>query len=151
MKGEFNPRTDHEGTEGERRYVSTLSLTSALDGGGWLTTRPDRFTPGKETRYPFYGRLGGPQCQSGRVTKISPALGFDPRTGHPIASRYTDYAIPALSSALLMEILVVFLRLSKLIRSQYLKSGQESHVCLVYYKLQIHRSSHGYEYEGIVL
>ena len=26
-------------------YISTLSLTSALDGGGWSTPRPGRFTP----------------------------------------------------------------------------------------------------------
>jgi len=35
---------------GEKRYSSTLSLTSALDAGGWSTPRPGRFTPGKETR-----------------------------------------------------------------------------------------------------
>ena len=29
-------------------YSSTLSLTSALDGGGWSTPRPGRFTPGKD-------------------------------------------------------------------------------------------------------
>ena len=29
-------------------YSSTLSLTSALDGGGWPTPRPDRFTPGND-------------------------------------------------------------------------------------------------------
>jgi hypothetical protein len=57
--------------------------------------RPGRFTPGKETRYPFYRRLGGPQGRSGRVRKISPPRGFDPRTVQPVASRYTDYAIPA--------------------------------------------------------
>ena len=34
------------GTEGEQRYDSTLSLTTALDVGGWLTQRPGRFTPG---------------------------------------------------------------------------------------------------------
>jgi hypothetical protein len=33
-KGKVLPRTGHEGTEGEYRYSSTLSLTSALDGGG---------------------------------------------------------------------------------------------------------------------
>ena len=27
---------------------STLSLNSALDGGGWSTPRPGRFTPGKD-------------------------------------------------------------------------------------------------------
>ena len=29
-------------------------------GGGWLTPRPGGFTPGKGTRWPLYGRLGGP-------------------------------------------------------------------------------------------
>ena len=29
-------------------YSSTLSLTSALDGGGWSTPRPGRFTSGKD-------------------------------------------------------------------------------------------------------
>jgi hypothetical protein len=28
-----HPRTDHEEPEGEQKYSSTLSLTSALDGG----------------------------------------------------------------------------------------------------------------------
>jgi hypothetical protein len=47
------------------------------------------------TRYPLYRRLGGPQIRSGRVLKISPPSGFDPRTVQPVASRCTDYAIPA--------------------------------------------------------
>jgi hypothetical protein len=29
-------------------YSSTLPSTSALDGGGWSTPRPGRFTPGKD-------------------------------------------------------------------------------------------------------
>ena len=29
-------------------YTSTLRSTSALEGGGWSTPRPDRFTPGKD-------------------------------------------------------------------------------------------------------
>ena len=37
--------TWHEGPEGEKRYSSTLYLTSALDGGGWSTPCPSRFTP----------------------------------------------------------------------------------------------------------
>jgi hypothetical protein len=41
-------------------------------------------------RYPLYRRLGGPQGWSGRVRKISPPLGFDPRTVQLVASRYTD-------------------------------------------------------------
>jgi hypothetical protein len=46
--GKFHPGTDHEGPEVECEYSSTFSLTSALDGGGWSTQRPGRFTPGKE-------------------------------------------------------------------------------------------------------
>jgi hypothetical protein len=33
-EGKFNPRTDQELPEGERRYGCTLSLTSALGGYG---------------------------------------------------------------------------------------------------------------------
>jgi hypothetical protein len=89
-KGKVLPRTGYEGPLGEWRYSSTLSLTLALDEGRWSTPRPGRFTPEKETRYPLYRRLGGPQGRSGRVRKISTPLGFDPRTVQPVASRYTD-------------------------------------------------------------
>jgi len=47
-KGKFHSRTGHEGPDGEETYSSTLSLTSALDRGGWSTPRPGRFTPGKD-------------------------------------------------------------------------------------------------------
>ena len=77
------------------RDCSILSLTSALDGGGWLAPRPCHFTRGKETRYPLYRRLGRPQDRSERVRKISPPPEFDPETVQPVASRYTAWAIPA--------------------------------------------------------
>jgi hypothetical protein len=51
--------------------------------------------PPRKTRFPLYRRLGGPQGRSGRVMKNSSPPGFDPRTVHPVASRYTDWAIPA--------------------------------------------------------
>ena len=51
--------------------------------------------PGK-TRYPLYRRLGGPQGRSGRLRKTWPPPAFDTRTVQPIASRYTDWATPAL-------------------------------------------------------
>jgi len=44
-KGKVHHRTGQEGPEGEYRYSSTVSLTSALGGGGWSTPRPGRFTP----------------------------------------------------------------------------------------------------------
>ena len=60
VQGTVRPSTGHEASEGENRYSSTLSLTSALDRGGWLTPRPGPFTPGKETRCLLNRRLGGP-------------------------------------------------------------------------------------------
>jgi rRNA maturation protein Nop10 len=74
-------------------YSSTLPATSALDGGGWSTPRPGRFTPGKDP-LPMYMRLGGPQGRCGRVRKISRPPGFDPRTVQSLASRYTDLSYP---------------------------------------------------------
>ena len=61
-------------------YSSTFSLTSAQDRGGWSTICRGRFTPGKKTRYTLFRRLGEPQNRCGRVRKISPPPGFDPRT-----------------------------------------------------------------------
>ena len=47
-RGKGHPRTDHKGPEGEESCSNTLSLASALDGGGWSTARPGRFTPVKD-------------------------------------------------------------------------------------------------------
>ena len=63
-------------------------------GVGSQRYAPAVLPPGK-TRYPLYRRLGGLQGRSGQVQKISPPPGFDPRTVLPVASRYTDWAIPA--------------------------------------------------------
>ena len=93
-KGAVYPRTIREDPEGENMYSPILSLISTLDGCGWLTPRLDHFTPGKETRYALYRRLGGPQGRSGRVWKISPPPGFDRLTVQTVASHYTDHAIP---------------------------------------------------------
>jgi hypothetical protein len=76
LKVKVRLRRDHESADGQQRYSSTLSLTSALDGNRWLTPRPGRFTPGQETRYPLYRRLGGSEGRSGRLWKISPPPGF---------------------------------------------------------------------------
>ena len=48
-KGTVHPRTGHEGPEGEKRYGSTLSLTSALDKGGWSMPHLCHFTPRKDS------------------------------------------------------------------------------------------------------
>ena len=67
-------------------------MTTALEGGEGSGSRPGRSLPPGKIRYPLCRRLVGPQGRSGQVRKISPPLGFDPRTVQPVSSRYTDYA-----------------------------------------------------------
>ena len=62
-------------------------------GVGGQHHAPAALPPGK-IRYPLYRRLGRPQGRSERVREISPPSGFDPQTVQPVASRYTDWAIP---------------------------------------------------------
>jgi hypothetical protein len=95
VKGKRHPITGHEGPVGEYRYSCTLSLTSALYGVGVQHQAPAALPPGKETQYPLYKRLGGPQGRVGRLRKISPPLGIDSRFFQFVASRYTACAIPA--------------------------------------------------------
>jgi len=63
-----HPRTGHKGPEEESKYNSTLSLTLALDRGGWLMSRPGCVTPRND---PLYRRLGGAQCRSRIPTGIT--------------------------------------------------------------------------------
>jgi hypothetical protein len=71
-------------------YSFTLSLTSVLDGGGWSRPSTGRFTPRNK---PYRGP-GGLQGRYGQVQKKPATPGFQPRTFQPVASRYTDCAIP---------------------------------------------------------
>jgi hypothetical protein len=64
------PTTDHEGPDGEQRYSSTLSLTSALDGVGGQRQASVTLPPGK-IRYRLYRSLVGRNGRSERVRKIS--------------------------------------------------------------------------------
>ena len=79
----------HAGLE-EEKHSSILSLTSALDVGGWLTPRPGCFTP-REKRH---GTHWAGHWMGFRVRKIAPAPGFDPRTVQAVPSPYTDWATP---------------------------------------------------------
>ena len=68
----------------ETRGIATLSLTLALDGGGWSTPRPSRFTHGEESRYPLYRRQGRLKDRSGQLREISPPPGFEAWTVQPV-------------------------------------------------------------------
>jgi len=45
VKAKDRPTAGHERPEGKLKYSSTLSLTSALNAGGWSVPRSSRFTP----------------------------------------------------------------------------------------------------------
>jgi hypothetical protein len=84
-KGKDHPRTEHVGPEGEYRYSSTtLSLTSALYGGGLSTPRPGRFTPGERPGTHCIGGWVGPRDDLDGCGKSRPPPVFDPRTGQPV-------------------------------------------------------------------
>jgi hypothetical protein len=70
-------------------YNSTISLTSALDGSGWKTPSPDRFTPGKDL-VPIMRGAGLAPGPFWMAAENLASPGFDPRTAQPVASRYTD-------------------------------------------------------------
>jgi hypothetical protein len=93
VKGKGHPRTGHEDPEGECRYSSTLSLTSALDGGV-VNVTPRPFYPGNGPVPITYE--GG--CAPGPVWKGSEnfaSSGFDTRTVQPIASCSNNCSTPA--------------------------------------------------------
>jgi hypothetical protein len=46
------------------------------------------------TQYPLYNKLGVTQGRSGAERKISSPTRFRSRTFQPVASRYTDWAVP---------------------------------------------------------
>jgi hypothetical protein len=69
-----------------------------------VNATPGPCTSGKQTRYPLYRRLGGPQSRSGWVRRISLTPGFAPRTVQPVASRYTDWTISAHNTTMAFDI-----------------------------------------------
>jgi hypothetical protein len=69
-------------------------MTTALEAGEGLASRPGRSLPPGKTRYQLYRRLDGPQNRSGQVRKILPPPGFDPRTVQPVVAIPTELPGP---------------------------------------------------------
>jgi hypothetical protein len=77
-------------------YRSTLILTSALVGDKWSASPPGRFIPRERTPGTHY--IGGWVDSRAGLDDVGKIL--DPSVVQPVASRYTDYAIPAPLSVL---------------------------------------------------
>ena len=74
--GEDNGKGNGKGPEGKLSITVLFFLTLALGGGGCSAPYPSSYAPGKETQYPLYRRLVGPQGWSVWVQKVSPPSGF---------------------------------------------------------------------------
>jgi hypothetical protein len=91
LSSKVHPRRGPEVPEGEYRYRSTPSLTSALGGCAWSTPRPGRFIPRKDP-VPIVQEAWWAPGRSGRMQKLLPHLDSIPG---PVANGYTDCAILA--------------------------------------------------------
>ena len=92
-KGKIHRITVHEGP----KYGFKLCLTLALDEG-WVVKslpHPSPFTPGKGTDTYCTGGWVGPRASLGWRGKCRLHRDSIPGPSNPVASPYTDYAIPA--------------------------------------------------------
>jgi hypothetical protein len=72
-----------------------IFLTSALVAGEWSFTPRPLYPRGKSPLYPFDRRLGGPQTSGEKKNPVPTGTQLRPSADQPVASRYTDCAIPA--------------------------------------------------------
>jgi hypothetical protein len=108
--------------KGIKRYSSTLSLTSTLEGGEWSKLHPYSLTPGI-TRYPLYNNmLGGTQGRSGLVRE-----NFDP-TG--ILSTVRSARSKSLSRPTTVNIFYVFRKIHNISLARLLECKTGSEICL---------------------
>jgi hypothetical protein len=82
QKKQSCPTTRHEGAWGERRYSFYSFLTSALDGGEWSASRPDRAlsrerTPGAHCTGGWVGLRAGLDTEA-RGKILCPCRGSNP-------------------------------------------------------------------------
>ena len=117
-----------------RYYYSFINLGARW---GWVVRlRSGRFTPGKQTRYLFYMRLGGLQDHFGRVQKNHPLPRFDTHIVRPVASRMrTDdfYRTSWTSAHAALEMMGRFIYMKPSSLTHCSSCGSSSPLCL--YKL----------------
>ena len=70
-------------------HSSTVSLTSALYGGGWSTPHPDHLTSGKDP-VPILQEAGWVPGSGWTVAEDVAPTGIRFRTVQPVVNRYND-------------------------------------------------------------
>ena len=83
VKCKVHHRTGHEGPEGELRFSSTLSLTSALMVVGSQRHESVALPPGKRPDTHFIGGWVGPRAGLNRSGKSRPHRDFTPGPSTP--------------------------------------------------------------------
>ena len=86
---------------GEKSLNFILFLTSALGESRWSTTRPGCFTPKEKGPLSTLQEAGwGPRARLDGCGNSRPPPRLGPQIVQPVASRYTDCALPALIKCL---------------------------------------------------
>jgi hypothetical protein len=94
-RGKFHPRTGRKCTERECRYSSTLSLTSALDWGGWLMPCPGCFYFRKRNMVTILRESGWAPAEVWTSAEKLAITDIRHSYRPVMASRYNDWAIAA--------------------------------------------------------
>ena len=102
---------------------STLSLISALGSVGGQRRGPAALPSRKRPSTHCTRGWVGPRAGLDGCGKSRPPPGFDPRTVQPVASRYTDCAIPAHSHCQLPEHLLTLRHIFPLQHYHVLQGG----------------------------
>jgi hypothetical protein len=81
------------GQRGSRATPLLFFFPRRYSEGRWITSRPERFTPGKESQYPYCRKLDGPRSGLDLYENSRPPPGFNPWNAQPAASRNADCVI----------------------------------------------------------
>jgi hypothetical protein len=94
-KGKVHPRTAHEAPGGGGRGTALLFLNLGGKRGWVVNATPRPLYPREPSGTHCIGGWVGPRAGQDGCRKSRPPPEFDPRTVQPVASRYTDWVIPA--------------------------------------------------------
>jgi hypothetical protein len=84
MKAKVVPLHTMQAYRGSSVWLDSF-LTTVLDGGEWLTSRPGHFNRGGKKKHFVRGWVGPRASLDGLEKTLLSLLGFEPRTVQPVA------------------------------------------------------------------